>query len=103
MRKKTILKIDPDLEDIIPGYLENRRKDLAAMPLLLKQGDFDALRVMGHKMRGSGGGYGMDFLTAFGARLEAAAQNKEQPAIKELAGELGDFLDSLEIVYGGPN
>jgi len=102
MAEKIKVNIDPELKDIIPNYLENRRKDLAAMPGLLKDENFEALRVMGHKLRGSGGGYGLHFLTAFGGRLETAAIKKDKPAIEALAEELGAFLDALELDYGGP-
>jgi HPt (histidine-containing phosphotransfer) domain-containing protein len=100
--KKTI-QVDPDLKDIIPAYLENRRKDLAAMPALLKEENFEALRIMGHKMRGSGGGYGLDFLTELGAKLEAAGETKNPGAIEAQLKELREFLESLEIVYGDPD
>lgn len=102
MAGKIIIKVDPELKDIIPNYLQNRRKDLAAMPGLLKDENFEPLRVMGHKLRGSGGGYGLHFLTAFGSRLEAAALNKDRQAVEALTEELGAFLGSLELDFGGP-
>ncbi len=102
MNEKKIVRVDPELKEIMPGYLENRRKDLAAMPLLLKEGNFDALRVMGHKMSGSGGGYGLYFLTELGAKLEAAAPKADKRSIEAQVDELRNFLDSLEIEYADP-
>lgn len=103
MTEKKTVKIDPDLKDLFPVYLENTRGHLAAMPQFLKDERFDALWAVGHKLHGSGGGYGLDFLTELGERLEAAAKGCDRPAIEAQIKELGDFLDSLEIEYADPD
>lgn len=103
MSEKKIIKIDPDLKDLLPTYLEHMAQYLAAMPQLLEAGKFEELWSIGHKIRGSGGGYGLDFLTEFGERLEAAAKTQDKPAIEAQIKELKEFLDSLEIEYADPD
>jgi HPt (histidine-containing phosphotransfer) domain-containing protein len=96
---KRIIKVDAELAEIIPAYLQNRRDELARLPALLEAGDFDALRVIGHKMRGSGGGYGLDLLTELGERMENSAKAADKGALTAQAAELKEFLDSVEIEF----
>ena len=43
-RDKVIVYVDPDLEDIVPGFLENRRKDADTLEAALQRNDL-LLRV----------------------------------------------------------
>jgi len=96
---KKIIKVDADLADLMPVYLKSRREELARIQALLEAGDMDALQVIGHKMHGSGGGYGLDILTDLGARMENSAQAGDKAALAAQAAELKDFLDSVEIEF----
>ncbi|OGR64179.1 MAG: hypothetical protein A2X31_12985 [Elusimicrobia bacterium GWB2_63_22] len=96
---KRIIRVDGELADIIPAYLAHRREELAQLPALLAAGDFDALRVIGHKMRGSGGGYGLDLLTEIGERMENSAKTKDKSALAAQAAELKEFLDNVEVQF----
>ena len=49
---------DNDLADLIPGFLENRHKDVAIQEAI-EQGNYETIRVLGHTMKGAGGGYGL--------------------------------------------
>ena len=52
--------IEPGLEEIVPGFLENRRRDVQTLETALQQHDLNTIRVIGHRMKGDGGGYGFD-------------------------------------------
>ncbi len=96
---KKIIKVDADLADLLPGYLQNRRDELAVIAGLLKEGQFKELRSIGHKLHGSGGGVGLDFLTELGRRMEVSAEACDGAALAAQAGELKEFLDSVEIEF----
>ena len=98
-KNSTIVKIDKDLEDLIPGYLENRWKDVASIRAALKNNDLDAIRVLGHSMKGSGGGYGFDRITEIGSLIEKAAKKSDMEGITVHNDELSRYLDCIEIVY----
>ena len=53
--EKIVVRIDRDLEALIPGFMENREKDIAAILTALDGNDFDAIRSLGHGMKGAGG------------------------------------------------
>ena len=93
------LRIDPDLADLIPGFLEGRRQDVAAIMKALEQNDDEAIRILGHNMKGFGSGYGFDEITDLGKSLEQAAKKGDTEEIKRKVSELSAYLDSLDIVY----
>ncbi len=92
--------VDEDLLDIIPGYLDGRRADVATIRSLVEAGDFEQARVLGHRMKGSGGGYGFEAITEIGLRIEMAAKSAEGDAILAALDALADFLDRVEITAG---
>lgn len=96
---KKIIKVDADLAELMPTYLESRREELVRVAALLEAGDFDALWVIGHKLHGSGGGFGLDSLTEIGTRMEKAAKARDKAALAAQAAELKDFLDTVEVQY----
>jgi HPt (histidine-containing phosphotransfer) domain-containing protein len=96
---KIRIRVDPDLQDLIPDYLENRGKDLLVYQQALEKDDFDSIAVLSHSMRGSGGGYGFNDLSNIGRAIEKAAKNRDKESIHQSIIELTDFLEKLEVVY----
>jgi HPt (histidine-containing phosphotransfer) domain-containing protein len=96
---KIIVHVDPDIADLIPGFLENRHKDIKTIGEALAQGDFETIRFLGHSMKGAGGSYGFDPITDVGRSLEQAAIAHDTGGIKKSLLELFAYLDSIEVVY----
>ena len=44
------ISIDPDLRDLIPGFLQNRRQDIQTLQEALTIGNFDTIRTLGHRI-----------------------------------------------------
>ena len=91
--------VDKDLEDLVPGFLANRERDIEKINSLLAKADFDGIRIVGHSMKGSGGGYGFEFITEIGTGLERAAMTGDSDAIRKAVLELQQYLKQVEIVY----
>jgi len=96
---KIIVHIDRALAALIPGFLAHRRQDIPAVLAAVEQGDYETIRVVGHSMKGSGGGYGFDAITAMGSALEQAAQDRDPDTIRHWVGELATYLERVDIVY----
>jgi CheY-like chemotaxis protein/HPt (histidine-containing phosphotransfer) domain-containing protein len=96
--EKSAVKIDEDLQGLVPGYLQNRREDIRALSSALERVDYESIRVLGHRMKGSGGAYGFDTITEIGKQLEMAAGNQDLAAMRESIQELSQYLSSLAIV-----
>jgi HPt (histidine-containing phosphotransfer) domain-containing protein len=97
--EKIIVHVDPDIADLIPGFLENRHKDIKTMGEALTQGDFETIQVLGHSMKGAGGSYGFDAITDIGGSLEQAAKDKDAEGIQRSVQELAIYLDQVKVVY----
>jgi HPt (histidine-containing phosphotransfer) domain-containing protein len=91
--------IDPGLEDIIPGFLENRRRDVQTLESALQESNMAQIQIIGHRMRGDGGGYGFDAISAMGAALEQAAARQDRSAVRQHIAELIDYLARVTVVY----
>lgn len=93
------ISIDPDLRDLIPGFLQNRRLDIHSLHAALAIGNFDTIRTLGHRMRGDGGGYGFHLISEIGHGLEEAALKKNSEEITTRIQELINYLGRIEVVY----
>jgi CheY-like chemotaxis protein/anti-sigma regulatory factor (Ser/Thr protein kinase) len=93
------VRLGNHLETILAGYLERRRNDVTAVAAALENSDYEAIRTIGHNMKGSGSGYGLDRLTAIGSALEEAAAARAGDRIRACQQELDDFLNRLVVTY----
>lgn len=91
--------IDKDLKDIVPEYIENRKKDCEILENLIKESNFDEIQKIGHKMAGSGAGYGFDDISRIGKEIEINAMQKNMENIQKALEELKNYVYNLEIVY----
>lgn len=96
---KNVVRIDSELEELIPNYIENRHKDIKNMTEALTKGDFETIRLLGHSMKGSGASYGFQEISVIGKKLEEAAKAKDQAGIPAIIQELSDYMANLEVVY----
>ncbi|MGH8589087.1 MAG: Hpt domain-containing protein [Gammaproteobacteria bacterium] len=95
---RIIARIDADLIDLVPGYIENRRKDVQAILDALGRGDMECIGIIGHSMKGSGGGYGFHTVSELGATLELAAEVSDGDAVERALARLQDYLARVEVV-----
>ncbi len=99
MADKIIVRIDKDLEDLIPGFFDRRAKDVESIKEAMVDDDFYTVRRLGHDMKGAGGGYGFDLITEIGTSLELAAMEQDRNAIEERLSELIDYVDKVVVEY----
>ncbi len=93
------IAVEPGMEDVVPSYLDKRRKEVPQYRQALANQDFDAIRMLGHKMKGTGAGYGFAELTAIGAALEQAALRADVPAILAKVEDLARYVEGVELEY----
>ena len=95
-----LVRANPKLADLIPGFLQNRRRDVIAMLEALNRSDFATVESLGHGMKGAGGSWGFQAITDIGAALEEAASSANTDASRMQVGELSKYLDRVEVVSG---
>jgi len=78
-----------------PAYLENCRYNVTAINAALDQADFETVVILAHNMRGSGGGFGFQMITDFGAGLETAAHLADLGTSRRWVQDLSDYLERV--------
>ena len=86
-------EISARVQALVPGYLERRRGDVEALRAALARSDYETIRALGHRMSGTGGGYGLPRITEIGGRLEQAARQKDSAEINTQTAELARILE----------
>ncbi len=99
MTDKIRVEINKDLEVLIPRYMDRRHKEVVIFRTQLAAGEFEALRVGGHSLKGSGGGYGFPPLTTIGAAIETAANAKDAAAVEAALVEYENYIQRVEVFY----
>ena len=92
------VEVPEGLEELVPGYLAARRKDVPEMLELLAASEFDPLRTLGHNMKGTGTAYGFAEVTRLGAELERSAKRSDREALQEQLAELERYLARVHLV-----
>lgn len=92
--------IDPELQPIMGRYMEIRRKEQGQLEAALDRGDAEAVRDLGHKLKGTGTSFGFDHLTEWGAAIELAGRDGDLDQAAKVAAEVRYYLDNIDIVYG---
>ncbi|HXA39624.1 MAG TPA: PAS domain S-box protein [Phenylobacterium sp.] len=91
-------RTDRRLAERTPAYLLNCRQNVIDMDDALDRADFEAVTVLGHNLRGSGGGFGFPAITDIGAGLEDAAEKSDADASRKWVAKLSRYLTRLETV-----
>jgi HPt (histidine-containing phosphotransfer) domain-containing protein len=88
-----------DLEDLIPVFMGNRKKELEALRVALAAGDLEQLRQLGHRMKGVGNSYGFARISDFGKHVEDGARSGNRAALEAVLVEYRDYLAKVQITY----
>ncbi|GAB1724070.1 MAG: PAS domain S-box protein [Nitrospira sp. CR1.1] len=94
-----VLHVNGELEPLMPGFLEHRRHDVIQITEALSREDFEMMREIGHGLKGAGGTYGVEAITAYGRSLETAAVRKDAADAREILERLSRFLTRLHVIY----
>jgi HPt (histidine-containing phosphotransfer) domain-containing protein len=97
MGSQAVERDSEGLEELIPGYLRNRHADLQTLAEALGRGDYDAMRILGHNMKGTGSGYGFAEISDIGKDLEAAAKERSNDGLRAQISNLSEFLKRVPV------
>ena len=91
-----VVGIDPDIQDLVPRFLEDQKTNVSLILELAASGNFDSARRIGHNMKGTGKGYGFDVISGLGYAIEQAAARSAAAEVEKLANELSRYLASVQ-------
>jgi HPt (histidine-containing phosphotransfer) domain-containing protein len=95
---KILIGVPPGIpRELVAEYLERCRRGLPLLDAAVAQNQHDQVRVLGHRMKGTGAPYGFSRLTEIGAGIERAAADQNSGALRQYVSELEEYLSRVEI------
>lgn len=91
--------VDAMLEPIMDRYLELRLEELAQTEDAIAAEDGETVRMLGHRLKGTGTSYGFERLTELGAAIEIAGREGRFADAAELAAEVRAYVENVEVVF----
>ena len=88
-----------DLEDLIPVFMSNRRKELDTLRVALAAADFEQLRQLGHRMKGVGNSYGFARVSDLGRHIEDGARSGDRAALEATITSYSEYLAKVQVAY----
>ncbi len=93
-----VVNPDPDLADLIPDFLNNRRRDMTDLNTAITRTDFEFVRRSAHTLKGICRPYGFIYLETISKKLEVAGQQENLAEVKNIAAEMQEYLDRVQVV-----
>jgi PAS domain S-box-containing protein len=93
------VKVDADLEDLMPDFLAEIDEDLGIMEKSLQEDNFETLHRLGHGLKGAAGNYELHDLSDIFLGIEKAAKEQSEDAVIDNMIRVKDYLEQLEIEY----
>jgi HPt (histidine-containing phosphotransfer) domain-containing protein len=97
--KAYLVTVQKDLEDLIPVFMSNRKKELDTLRVALAAADFEQLRQLGHRMKGVGNSYGFSRVSDIGKDVEDGARSGDHALLESAIVKYADFLSKVQITY----
>ena len=97
--ERIIVHVDSELEDLLPGFLEDWKEEVGFMREALEKNDYETIRKLGHDMKGIGGSCGLDVITDMGRGLAEMAKAIDPEVIRNNLDTLSCYLERVEFVY----
>jgi len=91
--------IDKDFEDLVPTFLNGRKKDIEFIKKYLEENDFETLGYIGHKIKGAGYNYGFEEIGIIGEKIENSSKRQDVKDINDQLLKLESYIKNIKITY----
>jgi HPt (histidine-containing phosphotransfer) domain-containing protein len=98
MSNKVLIQVPHGLPaQMVVAYIDRCRVSLSALKEALHRSDYEHARVFGHRLKGTGGGYGIPVLTEIGGAIELAAIHKQNKELEAQTTAIEDYISRIEV------
>ncbi len=87
--------VPEEVRTLLPAYIENRRRDVAALLEAIAVNDFAGVQRLGHNMKGTGRSFGLPEITRIGTLIEQAAECQNVGVLHAETAALAACLEQL--------
>ncbi|MBL4886042.1 MAG: Hpt domain-containing protein [Planctomycetaceae bacterium] len=88
---------DPDFAELVEFFVDAIPERCEMLQENHRQNKSDELRTIAHQLKGAGGGYGFDDLSAHAARLEQACKDNDVEAVGESLDVLLGYMSRITV------
>lgn len=89
---------DPEFQKLIREYLDYLKDLQSELKRNIDDSNYNGIRKFGHKLTGSGGGYGFNDLTELGKKINLAAKAEDDELLQKLSKKLEENInEKLEV------
>src|SRR5436190_2240092 len=92
--------VPPELADLLPEFLRNRRSQLQGLRGAAKEQDFERVREFANSMIGVGRPYGFPEVSSLGKRIDNSARDRDDQ-YAFASGNLAEFSRHVAAVEVG--
>lgn len=83
---------------LLTQYIERCLTAVPAAQAALERSDWAHVEVLGHRLKGSGGAYGIPALSMLGRGLEETARRGDTAGLRRQLAELEAYLGRIEVL-----
>ncbi len=94
-----VVRPDPDLADLIPSFMQNRKNELEELKQARSRNDYEFIRRMSHTWKGIARPYGFIHLETLSRSLEEAGERENATDVERIINEIADYIENVRIVY----
>jgi len=95
--KPIIIYVDVELRELAENYLKNKIRELDMIQKYIEAKDSQALKVFGHKTKGTAGSYGLETLGKIAGEIEVHSIENDFKSITEKFTIIKKYLLSVQL------
>jgi hypothetical protein len=89
--------VPPELADLLPEFLRNRRSQLLGLRRAVKEQDFQRVREYSNSMIGVGRPYGFPEISSLGKRIDNCARDGDGSSVTYLVELYAHYLENVRV------
>ncbi len=97
--ERILITADPEYADLIPTFLDNCRRETAAMKKALELNDYPTIVAASHRLTGAGTSFGFPPISDNSRLIEAAAKASDGAAVTAHLEKMRVYLERVNVVY----
>jgi len=83
---------------LLTDYIKNCQEAVASAKAAIGRSDYRHTSVLGHRLKGTGGAYGIPAITDMGSFMEQASLQNNGVEVQHQVARLEEYLSQIEIV-----
>ena len=89
--------VPPELADLVPEFVRNRKSQLQGLRRAAREQDFDRVREYANSMIGVGRPYGFPEISSLGKRIDNSARDGDGTSVVYLVELYAEYLANVRI------